>query len=162
MSLYAELNVDDELLDIDESARYCRPSTYDRGRCEPKVSAFFRRRYKDGPCKGMPSENGLSVSRIQYFQLSDRTQAVECVRQEYRTRGYDLRRNGRFVVFNVGAARATAMRVGYQLSFLYTPDPPLHSHSLIFDLPDDLNEERKVATALKRLISREDTYDAVP
>ena len=159
MSLYAELDIGNELLDSDEISRYCRPNTYDRRRCEPRVSAFQRKRCESGPMQGMLLENELSVNRIQFFQLRDRDGTIECIRQEFLSKPYGLSKNGRFVVFNVGRAKAAALEDGsYQLLILYTPDPPLLSHSSIFNLPDDIDEERAVATALKRLVTKSDTY----
>ena len=159
MSLYAELNVDDELIDSDEAARYCSPGRYDRRRYEPRVGAFMRRRCdEEGPYQGMLREDDLSINRIEYYQLSDRDEAIGCVRDEYIEAGYGLSKKGRFVVFNVGAARASAQEKGRQLLILFTPDPPYYSHSSIFNLPDDFDEELAIATALKRLITRSDTY----
>lgn len=163
MSLYAELNLGDELLDSDDISRYCRPNTYDRRRCEPRVSAFQRRRCESGPSQGMLLEDELSVNRIQFFQLRGRDRAIECTRQEFLSRPYTLVKNGRFVVFNVGKAKVSALEDGgYQLLILYTPDPPLLSHASIFNLPDDIDEERAVATAIKRLITKSGTYRARP
>ena len=153
LSLDADLDCGDPLLDSDDVSRYCRPKDYDRRLCEPKVSAFQRKR---------PSEPDLSINRLQFFGLQDRSSAVERIRQEFKAFCYGLDRKGRFVVFNVGKAKAAAQNVGgYDLVFQYTPNPPMWSHSSIFGLPEDPSEERVVATALKRLITRTDTYHAV-
>ena len=152
LSLDADLNCGDPLLDSDEVSRHCQPNDYDRRLCEPKVSAFQRR----------PSEIDASINRLQFFGLQDRSSAVEYIRQEFRAINYNLRPNGRFVVFNVGEAKAAALKVGgYDLVFQYTPKPPVCSHSSILNLPEDPCEERAVATALKRLITKTDTYHAV-
>ncbi len=152
LSLNADLNSGDPLLDSDEVSRYCQPNDYDQRLCEPKVSAFQRR----------PSEIDASINRLQFFGLQDRSSAVECIRQEFRARDYKVRPNGRFVVFNVGAAKAAALKVGcYDLVFQYTPMPPVWSHSSILNLPDDPFEERAVAIAIKRLITKADTYHAI-
>ena len=153
MSPYAELNPSDSLLDSDDVSRYCRPSDYDRTRCEPKVGAFQRR----------PSEVDASVNRIQHFQLPDAASAIVRIREEFLAKSYDLKPNGRFVVFNVGKAKHAAIKAGnYKLVFKYTPDPPILSHSSIFNFPDDPNEERTIAIAIKRLVTRFDIYYAVP
>ena len=163
MSLYAELDLGDELLDSDDIGRYCRPNNYDRRRCEPRVSAFQRKRCESGPLQGMLLEDELSVNRIQFFQLRDRDRTIECIRHEFLSKPYGLSKNGRFVVFNVGRAKTSALKAGgYQLLILYTPDPPLLSHASIFNLPDDIDEERAVATAIKRLITKSGTYCALP
>ena len=87
---------------------------------------------------------------------------IECVRMEFLSNEYKLSANGRFVVFNVRHAKDAATEAGkYKIVFKYTPDPPALSHSSIFNLPDDPNEERVIATAIKRLITKSDTYYAV-
>ena len=104
-----------------------------------------------------------SINRLQHFQLEDRDSAVECIRQEFISYPYKLRKNGRFVVFKVGEAKAAALTTGYKLEFTYTPEEPrLLSHSSIVNLPEDRNEELVVAVAIKRLITKSDTYNAIP
>ena len=155
MSLYANLSPGDSLPDSDDISRYCSPGHYDLRRSEPRVSAFQRKpsERKSSPM-GDPSGN-----RLQYFQLPDHEDAVECVRQEFLSLSppYTLKPKGRFVVFNVGDAKAAVRRIGngdYSISFTYDPAPPMYSHSLISNLPTDINEEREVATALKRLVTK--------
>ena len=165
MSLYAELNLGAPLIDSDEVSRYCKPSDYDRRRCEPKVSAFQRKRHepKAGESQGELAEDALSTNRLQFFQLQDRDSAITCVIQEFLSKPYVLSKNGRFVVFNVGDAKEAAQMVGgCQLEFTYTPNPPVYSHSSIYNLPADPREELAVATAIKRLVVRSGmTFHAV-
>ena len=158
MSLYTELNPDDPLLDSDEASRYCSPNDYDRRRREPKVSAFQRKPSEKNPLRDP------SINRLQFFQLPNRKSAVKCVRQEFLSINYGLRQNGRFVVFNVGEAKAAALEAGgYQVLFTYDPNPPVYSHSLISNLPEDPREELVVATAIKRLITKSGmTFHALP
>ena len=152
MSLYANLSPDQPLLDSDDASRYCQPNEYDRIRCEPKVAAFQRK----------PSQPDVSVNRLQFFQLPDRGSAIDCVRQEFLDDDYRLRKNGRFVVLNVGSAKAAALEVGYPIEFTYTPKPTRPSHSSILKFPTDPNGSRTVATAIKRLVTRDETYCALP
>ena len=147
------LNPGDPLLDSDDVSRYCKPNDYDLRRQEPRLRAFQRRN---------PSEVGLSVNRLQHFQMQSLTSAIECVRQEFRRINYSLRKNGRFVVFNVGAAKSEVSNDGYEIRFTYSPDPPVFSHSSICDIPIDPNAERAVATAMKRLIKILHTFEAAP
>ena len=159
MSLYAELDVGDDLIDSDEVARYCSPGRYDRRKNEPRIGALMRRRcVEEGPYLGMLLEDELSVNRIEHYQRKDRDEAAGCVRKEYLADGYGLSKKGRFVVFNIGAAIAATLDAGHELLVLFTPAPPYHSHSSIFNLPDDSEEELVVATALKRLITKLDAY----
>ena len=153
MSLYVSLNTGDPLPDSDDVSIYCSPDKYDHRRCEPRLEAFMKN----------PLHDDLSVNRLQHFQLRDKSKAVECITQEFIAYGYTLKVRGRFVVFNVGDAKLAARNSrGCKLEFRYTPNPPLYSHSSIFNLPDDYDDERAVATALKRLITKSGTYCALP
>ncbi len=151
MSPFVDLQCGDPLLDCDEVSRHCTPNNFDRKLGEPKVGAFQKK----------PSEIDPSVNRIQHFKLRNRSLAVERVRQEFRAINYGLRPNGRFVVFNVGAAKAAGIKAGYCLEFRYTPDPPIWPHASILNFPQDEDGELAVATALKRLITKSDIYHAV-
>ena len=152
MSLYANLKHGDPLLNSDDVSRYCQPGKYDRARCEPKISAFQRR----------PSEPDVSINRLQFFQLSDRDSTIDCIRQEFLANNYGLEEKGRFVVFNVGAAKTAVLESGYELDFTCTPISIARSHSSIFRFPKESDGARIVATAIKRLITRVDTYPAYP
>ena len=149
----SSLNPGDPLLDSDDVSRYCKPNDYDLRRREPRLRAFQRRK---------SSEVDLSINRLQHFQTQSLTSAIECVRQEFRLINYGLSKNGRFVVFNVEAAKSKASNNGYEIRFIYSPDPPVFSHSSICDIPIDPNAERAVATAMKRLIKISHTFEAVP
>ena len=152
MSPFVDLQSGDLLLDCDEVSRYCSPERFSQRLGEPKVSAFQKK----------PKEVDPSVNRLQYFKLQDKVIAVECIRQEFRANNYKLRPKGSFVVFNVSAAKAAAIEAGYRLVFRYTPDPPVWSHSSIQNFPQDADGDLAVATALKRLITKSDIFDAVP
>ena len=152
MSLYAKLREGEPLLDDAEVSRYCKPTLYDSDRCEPKIGAFQRN----------PSHPGVSVNwLLQSLHLPNRVSAIDFIRQEFLADNYKLKENGRFVVFNVGAAKAAVLTVGYKLIFKYTPLPPVYSHSSIFGFPEEPVEGRVVATAIKRLITKADTYPAL-
>ena len=147
----------DELPDGDTVSRYCKPSTYDLKLGEPKVGAFQlseNERQDDCPA--------LSVNRLQYFPPQSVASAVDCVRQEFKDYCFKTRRNGRFIAFNVeDTKKAVSHHRNYQLVFRYTPDPPMCSHSLMYGMPKDRNEERVVATAIKRHITTLHTAKAV-
>ena len=74
-----------------------------------------------------------------------------------------LNKNGRFVVFSVSAAKAAALDKGCGIDVIYTPETSKPSHSSIFGLPEPEDYEGKVrvATALARLVKRDDVYEAV-
>ena len=152
MCLFAtDLVEGDPLLDEDEIARYCTPDRYDLEAATPKVTAFIRN----------PNESDLSVKRLQFFLGQDREGAVGCIRREAGDAGFNLRPNGRFVVLDVSAAKATALEEGCGISIIYTPRPSYPSHSSVFGLPEDYDDEVMVATALVDLVTQADIYPAV-
>lgn len=135
-----DLNRCAPLLDSDEVSRYCspgrvshrncKPDTHER--CEPNVGAF----------QTSAKEPDLSVNRLQFFQTDDRAIAIEGVKWEFRVINYELRPNGRFVVFNVGRAFHAVKEKGYDISFMYTPKKPHQpSHSSIYGLPRGTERE---------------------
>ena len=140
----------DPLPDEDEVARYCKPIDYDHDTRSPKVTAFIRR----------ASEDDLSVNRLQFFHDQVREDAVACIRHEVGAH-YELKATGRFVVLGASAAKTAALKRACKISIVYTPKPSRPSHASIFGLPDNYDDEVRVATALIRLITRNDTYYAV-
>ena len=140
----------DSLPDADEVARYCKPNDYDLEQGQPAVSAFMKRK----------TEIDVSVNRLQFFQCHTRKGAVGCIRLEVK-KHYKLKRNGRFVVFNVADAKAVAQKKGFNINMVYTPLPGRPSHTSMIDLPQDYDDEVRVAAAIMRLITQADTYEAV-
>ena len=152
----ARIVAGDQLPDSDTVSRYCSPSNYDLTEDEPKLGAFqLTEAEKRGNC---PSS---SVNRLQFFQQQSLASAVDCVRQEFIAYRYKLSKNGRFIAFGVRDAKDAALRKNLQLVFRYTPDPPMYSHSSIYNLPVDGNLVREVATAMKRQIRILHTAKAV-
>ena len=146
----------DPLPDENDVVRYCKPSDFDSDTRELLYSAFTRKR----------GESDLSVNRLQFFCTPDRGSAVDCVRQEFKADGYDLKPNGRFVVFGVYEVKAAALETGHKVKIIFTPKPSRPSHTSIFGLPSALPEDRgeqvRVAIAFLRLITPANTYQAVP
>ena len=50
-------------------------------------------------------EEYLSVNWLEYFNAPDLTAAVERIRETFRNKRYQVRRNARFTVLNVEAAK---------------------------------------------------------
>ena len=142
----------DRLPEEDEIARYCSPGVWEKETHEPKVTAFMRKQ----------DEDDLSVNRLQFYRGQSRPGAVDCIRDEMGT-DYDLKKNGKFVVFSVSEAKAAALNKGCRIDVVYTPKTSRPSHSSIFGLPEPEDYEGKVrvATALARLIKMDDIYEAV-
>ena len=149
----------DSLPDEDEVARYCSPSRCDASTHEPTVSAFIRG----------PNEDDLSVRRLQFYVGRSRPDAVDCIRQEFEDAKYELKKDGRFAVFGVAAAKAVAAKRTCTIDIIYTPRESYPSHSSVIglpaappDVPIQYAYAVRVATALLRLITKDDIYEAVP
>ena len=135
--------------DDDNLSRYCKPSYVD-GNGLPMVSAFELK--KEG-------EEYLSVNWLEYFDAPDRAAAVNEVRRAFLDKGYGLRKNGRFAVFNVGAAK-TAVRegAGRTLRIDHVPLDDDLSHAGVFGYTED---DFAVAVELKALVNYRDVYTAL-
>lgn len=83
------------LPDDDHFSRYCKPKAVDR-HGDPLAAAFELR----------PDEVFLSGNWLEHFEASDVESAVECVREAFRQKGYEIKKTGRFAVLRVGAAAA--------------------------------------------------------
>ena len=145
-----DLSSGDRLPSSDDITRYCKPSEYDHSANMPMVGAFLRRQ----------GEPDLSVNRLQFFQGANKSSSVDCIRAEVGTH-YQLRRNGRFVVLNVGGVQSAAKQKGYDVNVIYTPEPVRPSHSSIVDIPSTPKEEFEIAAAFLRLVTAADVYPAV-
>jgi hypothetical protein len=153
-----DLSDGDPLPDEDEVARYCSPSRCDAITHEPTVSAFIRG----------PNEDDLSVRRLQFYVGRSRSDAVACIRQEFENAKYKLKKDGRFAVFGVSAAQTAAAKRACTIDIVYTPEEPYPSHSSVLglpaapDVPIQYAYAVRVATALMRLLTKDDIYEAVP
>ena len=74
------------------------------------------------PRKG---EKYLSVNWLEYFGEADLDDAIEQVREVFRSKGYRVKSNGQFAVLEVGAAKA----VGDTLSIKHLPSINDESHA---------------------------------
>lgn len=145
LSQQCKLAPGDSLLNTDDVSRYCSPNNYNRVKCEPKLGAF----------QIDAKDNTISVNRLQFHHGASTKGAVDLIRQELLADHYTLRQTGRFVVFKVGTAKQVAAKAGYpDISFIFTPRPPVDSHASIGTLPDGVDESTEVATDLKRAFRR--------
>ena len=140
--------------DDEEISRYCKPSHYDHLRDEPHILAFTRRK----------TEDDVSVNRLQYYlrrTANTREEAINFIRCEVKAH-YQLKTSGRFLVVNVGAIKNAGARKGHSLQVLYTPEHGKPSHSSIFGVPSEHEEEITAAVAMLRaircLITPQDVY----
>ena len=141
--------IGDPLPDDDHVARYCKPSSVDEHGM-PMASAFQLRF----------GEQHLSVNWLEYGGTRDVEVAMRRVRSGFLSRGFRLRRNGRFAVLDVGLTR-TAVRqgLGHSLRIDHLPIDQDQSHAGIHGYtPDDL----AVAVELNALLSTGAVHLAVP
>ena len=104
-------------------------------------------------------ENYLSVNWLEYFHVADLSTAVGKVRGVFLSKGYQVRRNGRFVVLNIGAAKSAVFEgVRRELHVNHYPLANDPSHACILGYgPDDL----MVGVELAYLVTPQEVYSAV-
>ena len=136
----------DQLLPEDDHiSRYCKPSAIAESGL-PLASAFGLRQ----------GEEYLSVNWLEYFRLPELSAAVEKVREAFRSKGYQVRPNGRFVVLNIGAAKRMVfegVRCVLRINHHPLANDPSHASILGYG-PDDL----MVAVELAALATPQDVY----
>ena len=135
----------EHLDDHDHVPRYCKPSTVGRDGL-PMAAAFRPRR----------DEDYLSVNWLEYFGAQDARAAVNLVRETFRRKGYGVRKNGRFAVLNIGAAKSSVRgSLDRLLRVEYMPldDDPSHSGIVGFTT-DDLD----IAVELRAQLRAADVY----
>ena len=129
-------------------SRYCKPTAVGRDGL-PRAAAF----------EIGPSEEYLSVNRLEYFDTPDPGAAVERVRETFRRKCYRVRRNGRFAVVNVDAAlTAAAEAVGRRGRVDQVPLEDDESHAGLFGYAAD---DLAVAVELRASIRPEHVHPAV-
>ena len=116
-----------DLPDDDQVVRYAKPTTV-RGDGSVDGSAFRLR----------PSDKGLSVNWLDYYQRFDKSQQLDKVRRSSRL---TMRSNGRLAELNIGVTKRHVQKRLKNLRFIhaplaaegeYQPDP---SHAEIIGLP---------------------------
>ncbi len=108
------------LREQDHISRYCAPKTAPDG--QPTAASFMLR----------PTDPGLSVNWLEYFDLSDQPAQIAQVRQ---TIGLTLRANGKFAVLNVGEVIDHVEKNdpnGRVLDVLHEPQEEDESHAGIY------------------------------
>ena len=116
-----------DLPDDDHVVRYAKPTTV-REDGSVDGSAFRLR----------PSDNGLSVNWLDYYQSFDKSQQLDKVRQSSRL---TMRPNGRLAELNIGVTKRHVQRGLKNLRFIHAPlaaegdYQPDSSHSEIRGLP---------------------------
>ena len=134
--------------DGDHLSRYCKPSAV--GSDGLPTAAAFRLR---------SNERFLSVNWLDYIDSSDLRIAVERVREAFDRKGYQLRRNGRFAVIGVGAAKTAVGEItGRPGRVEHLPFADDESHAGLFGYTTD---DFAVAVELRALVKREHVHPAI-
>ena len=129
-------------------SRYCKPTAVGRDGL-PTTAAFELR----------PDEEHLSVNWLEYFGTPDIDAAVELVREAFRHKHYQVRRNGKFAVVTVGAARTAVEKVvGGSGRVEHLPLEDDKSHAGLFGYTAD---DLAVAVELRALLQREHVHPAI-
>ena len=137
-----------ELPDADHVSRYCKPTAV--GQDGLPIAAAFELR---------PGEDHLSVNWLEYFGAPDPQAAVDYVRNAFHTKGYRLRRHGRFAALNIGAVKtAVSETVEGPARVEHLPEDDDESHSGIFGYTAG---NLAVAVEIKALVSAENVFPAV-
>ena len=135
------------LPDEHDVARYCKPSSVEDGL--PSAEAFTLKQDKEY----------LSVNWLEYFNAPDLTAAVERIREAFRNKSYQVRRNARFAVLNVEAAKhAVHKATGSMPAIKHLPTRDDPSHTGIFG---GTAEDFAIAVQLAALITLENMHAAV-
>lgn len=104
-------------------------------------------------------EDHLSVNWLEYFDETELNAAVERVRGVFRSKGFQVRPNGRFAVLNVGVAKtAVHEAVGRTLNIDHLPLSDDESHAGILGYT---SEDLAVAIELAALGTSQDVHPAV-
>lgn len=139
---------DIEIPDEDHVARYCKPKSVSRYGL-PTALAFRLR----------PGETYLSLNWLEYFTEPSHESAIERVQESFHRKKYRLKRNGRFAVLNVGAAKEAVKRVvGRRGEVEQTGSDHDPSHVGLFGYTED---NISVALHLSKLVRRDQVYPAV-
>lgn len=106
------------------------------------------------------NQDHLSVNWLEYFESDDKEACIEAVRQAFRDKDFEAKRDGRFAVLNVGKAiEKVKLGAEQELRILHWPEADDPSHGGIFDYTSD---DLQVALDLQSLVTASDVYHVVP
>ena len=118
----------------------------------PTASSFMRR----------PSDKELSVNWLELSGEKDHDDAVSYIRNVMINKPYQVSKNGRFAVLNVGAVKAriatTTGILSIRIDHLPEHNDQTHSGIYGYSREDDL----EIATELSLLVKQEDVYPGLP
>jgi len=131
--------------DSDHVSRYCSPVKVKDG--IPLPTAFIPR----------PNEKFLSVNWLEYFHESDICTCLQRVQEVMCNKGYWIKRNGRFAVFNIGKLKAEFFEVtkSMHIEIRHMPSMNDQSHAGIFTTNDtDLVGDIEIANVYWDMLQR--------
>lgn len=128
-------------------SRYCKPSVIDNGL--PATEAFLLR----------SGEEYLSVNWLEYFGMPDLAQAINCVRQVFLDKGYDIKVGGRFVSLQVNKVKKVISGYSHlSVRIIHKPSKDDPSHCGVFGFSGHASTDELIALKIARLAHAEDMH----
>ncbi|MXW15276.1 MAG: hypothetical protein F4100_07205 [Rhodothermaceae bacterium] len=136
-----------EIVEEHHITRYCKPRFIDGGL--PIADAFQLR----------DKEKYLSVNWLEYFGKIELDQAVDCVRQVFRNKGYKIRVGGRFASFQIRKVKeAISRHTRLSAAVVHIPSKNDPSHCGIFGYTGQYSLDRLIALEIAKLTHADDIY----
>jgi len=139
----------------DNVLRYLKPSTIDGD----VLSAGFEYRRDHN---GMPKEDELSVNWLEFFNKSCH-ENIDLVRGAYITKGFDLRKNGRFAELNIEEITRLVkegtkeLDENVSLVVKHTAKKDDLSHASLYGMPFEEDAELLVSSILADYVNKDKT-----
>ena len=128
-------------------SRYCSPSSINKFHGLPTAAAFMLRK----------TDDFLSVNWLDYFNKGDINLSIDCVRQVFIEKGFQIKANGRFVSLNVGDVISVIyshlQSSDISIKHLPVEDDPSHSGVFGYTQSDNL-----IALKISQLVRAKDVH----
>ena len=106
------------------------------------------------------NEEYLSVNWLEFFGSLERETAVQSIRGVFHSKGYRLRRNGRFAILNIEDIRELSHEIGK--SSLRVEHLPLENDASHAGILGYTADDFSIALEIKALVGTKDVYPAIP
>jgi len=137
-------------VEIDEEhhvSRYCKSRFIDEGL---PISDAFKLRDK---------EEYLSVNWLEYFNTPNIVQAIDCVRQVFRDKGYSIGREGRFVSLKVRKIKNVILKHSDRPArVMHLPTKKDPSHCGVFGYTGHISTDKLIALKIAKIAHASDVY----
>lgn len=137
-------------VEIDEKhhvSRYCKPLSIEDGL--PGAEAFELRN----------NEKYLSVNWLEYFSTPDLAQAIDCVRQAFRNKGYSVGIKGRFVSLKVCKLKEViSNHTDLSVRIVRIPEENDPSHCGVYGYTGHISMDKLIALKIAKLAHDGNVY----